>query len=248
MLTDERINAIFQYLKEHKTATVEELGKLLYVSAATVRRDLSKMEKMGMIERNHGGAVFYEHANEVSIFVRLGKNAKEKELSAFVALKHLPDFKTVFIDNSSTCLALAERMNFSNKTILTNGLEVAAKLSQKEGVHLIMPGGEIYYNTNSVTGTMACNNLLQFRIDLMLSSCAALDLQGSYEQTLETAQLKRVAFEQSRIRLLVADQTKFDQVAAYKTKSLGEYDGIFTNAEDELVQHYRKNGFRVFNR
>ena len=111
MFVNERFNSITEYLKEHKRASVTELSNVLYVSPATVRRDLLEMQKMGLVARTHGGALYLDNSDEVSIFVRLEKDSLEKELTASVALDRIPPFQTVFIDNSSTCLALAERMD-----------------------------------------------------------------------------------------------------------------------------------------
>ena len=144
------------------------------------------MQKLGMLERSHGGALSTENANEVSIFIRLEKNAKEKKHTASIALGNIPDFQTLFIDNSSTCLALAERMNLAYKTIVTNGLQIATKLSQKKNVTLIMPGGEVQFNTNTVSGSVTCTMLKKFKFDLMLSSCAAISGGAPYVQTLDT--------------------------------------------------------------
>jgi DeoR/GlpR family transcriptional regulator of sugar metabolism len=95
MAINERHNAIMTLLKKKKRADVKELAKLLFVSEATVRRDLSEMQKLGLVERSHGGAVLSEKAEEVSIFVRMNKNSKEKERAATNALLKIPecDFK-----------------------------------------------------------------------------------------------------------------------------------------------------------
>ena len=58
MFTRERYKLIEDYLKKESRATVDELAKMLYVSPATVRRDLTEMEKMGQIKRTHGGAIY----------------------------------------------------------------------------------------------------------------------------------------------------------------------------------------------
>ena len=113
--TNERYREITAYLKDHEKASVEELSELLFVSPATIRRDLSDMQKLGMIQRTHGGAMLLDNINELNIFVRIEKNAKEKQHTATVALNHLPQFNTVFIDNSSTCLVLAQRIDFQYK-------------------------------------------------------------------------------------------------------------------------------------
>ena len=43
MFTRERYKLIEDYLKKESRATVDELAKMLYVSPATVRRDLTEM-------------------------------------------------------------------------------------------------------------------------------------------------------------------------------------------------------------
>lgn len=120
---------------------VKNLAASFYVSEATIRRDLKEMQAMGLIERSHGGAVLPENAEEVSIFVRIGKNAKEKERAATNALKILPEFtfKSVFVDSSSTALALAERMDLSYKTVVTNNLQTAMAAFQKAEHHAHSP-------------------------------------------------------------------------------------------------------------
>lgn len=248
MFSSERINTIYAYLKEHKSATVAELTKFLYASEATVRRDLTRMQQMGMIERSHGGAVLVENTGEQSIFVRQEKNAKEKDATLSVALKFLPEFKSVFIDNSSTCLALAERMNLAHKIVITNGLQVAMRLSQKESVSIIMPGGEVHYNTNSVTGALTCSMLRSFSCDLMLSSCAGLDEEGTYENSIETMQIKQTAYEQCRTRLLLADDSKFGKTSVYRTRRVTDYDALITNANDKQLEAYRGMGITIYNK
>ena len=49
MLSIERHEQILQILMEKKSVTVGELSKTMFVSDATIRRDLSQMEKEGLI-------------------------------------------------------------------------------------------------------------------------------------------------------------------------------------------------------
>lgn len=247
MFTSERFKLINDYLKEHSRATIEELAKVLFVSPATVRRDLTEMQKLGMIQRTHGGAVYSESADEVSIFARISKNAQDKERTATIALNHLPDFSTVFIDNSSTCLALAERLNLEHKTIVTNGLLVAMTLSKKKDVKTIVLGGDIQYNTNSAEGDLTIEMLRNFRLDLMLSSCASLQIDGSYEHGIQAMELKRAAFQRSNRHLLLVDRTKFEMPGMYRTQTLADYDVIFTNADNQMLAPYRAKNPNIVN-
>ncbi len=225
-MQNERQNAILKFLKENRSATVSDLAKKLYVSEATIRRDLAQMEGMGLIERTHGGALLPENADEISIFFRMEKNAREKERAATKALPHIPYFKSVFIDSSSTALALAERMDLNHKTVVTNNLQTAIQLSKKPNINLILLGGNVQYNTNSAIGSWTTRQLSDFSFDLMLTSCAAIIDGASYERSLDQKELKRMAFKNSKMRVLIVDHTKFSAHGTYRLASLSEYDFV----------------------
>ena len=120
-----RETQILDILKERKYAKIEEIAKAIYVSEATVRRDVAKLKSLGLLERDHGGAIFVENSEEVHIFVREEQDPFEKLATAQIALPNLPEFNSVFIDNSSTLLALAKLMDFRHKTVITNGITLA---------------------------------------------------------------------------------------------------------------------------
>lgn len=242
MFAKERYKIIEEYLKKHSRATIEELAELVYVSPATIRRDLTKMEKLGQIKRTHGGAICADLLNEANIFARSETNVNDKEETSIIALKGIPSFNTAFIDNSSTCLALANKMEFAGKTIVTNGFQLAVQLSEKKDVKVIFLGGLIQYSSYSTDGIFALEELDRFRLDLFISSCTSIALDGSYEQTLATMEIKTKAFERSEKRCLLVDKTKFNSHSLFRTKKLEEYDAIFTNASDLSLKEYRDKG------
>ena len=229
MAITERQKDILQILKEHKSAYVADLAKALYVSEATIRRDLSEMKSMGLVERSHGGALLPENAEEVSIFFRMEKNANEKERAATKALRLLPPFKSVFIDSSSTALALAERIDLSFKTVVTNSWPTALQLSKKPNINLILLGGAVQFNTNSTTGGWTARQLNDFAFDLMISSCAAVLDDGAFERSLDQKEIKRAAFWRCKQRILLIDHTKFTAHGTYQWCSLSDYDYVVTD-------------------
>lgn len=234
MALTERQNEILRRLKENKKAVVSDLAKELYVSEATIRRDLSEMKSMGLIERSHGGALLPENAEEISIFFRMERNAGEKERAATKALMYIPPFKSVFIDSSSTALALAERIDLSFKTVVTNNLQTAIQLSKKPNINLILLGGNVHFNTISATGSWTVRQLADFSFDLMISSCAAISGNAVFERSLEQKELKRVAFEHCKQRILLIDHTKFESQGIYRLADLSEYDVIVVDSPPPL--------------
>lgn len=230
MNLNERQTKILSILKETKTASVKDLAQHLFVSEATVRRDLTEMKGLGLLERSHGGAILSENAEEVSIFIRMNKNAQEKELAVTNALPHLPPFQSVFLDSSSTALALAERMDLSHKTVVTNNLQAAIQLSKKRDVHLIVLGGSVQHNTVSATGSLAARLLGEFSFDLMICSCAAVKNGEALERSLEQKEIKTTAFSRSKFRLLVFDGSKYNANGIHKVAKLSEFDLVVTNS------------------
>ena len=224
MILNERHDAIMELLKENRSANVKELAKTLFVSEATIRRDLTEMKTLGLIERNHGGAILPDNAEEVSIFVRMNKNAKEKEKTATNALRRIPEFRSVFIDSSSTALALAERMDLSFKTVVTNNLQTAIQLSKKQNVNLILLGGSVQFNTVSATGSWTARQIEDFSFDLMISSCAAVSGKEVLERSLDQKEIKLAAFMRSKKRILLIDHTKFSAHGTYRLAELSDYD------------------------
>ena len=230
MALNERQNGILMLLKEQKKVSVNTLAKTFFVSEATIRRDFAEMETMGLLERSHGGAILPENSEEISLFFRMEKNATEKERAATKALPYIPAFKSVFIDSSSTAMALAERLDFSYKTVVTNNLHTAIQLSKKPNVTLILLGGTVHYNTNSATGSWTARQLDDFAFDLMLCSCAAVLNGNTYERSIDQKELKRAAFERSQKRVLLIDHTKFESHGAYRSARLEDYDLVITDA------------------
>lgn len=230
MSLNERQSNILNLLKTNKTASVKDLAALLFVSEATIRRDLTEMKGLGLLERSHGGAILSENAEEVSLFIRINKNAPEKEHAVTNALSHLPPFQSVFVDSSSTALALAERMNLSHKTVVTNNLQAAIQLSKKRDVHLVILGGSVQHNSVSATGSLAARQLHEFSFDLMICSCAAVKNGEALERSLEQKEIKATAFSRSKIRLLVYDNSKYDAHGVYRVAALSEFDVVATNA------------------
>ena len=227
MLGNERQEAILELLRKEKSAAVKAIAAKLYVSEATVRRDLKEMQDLGLLKRNHGGAVLLEAADEISIFVRMTENAREKERAAANALAEVPaNFNTVFLDSSSTVLALAQRLDLAEKTVITNSLQTALRLSKVRGINLVLSGGRVSRTGASVTGSWANNLLRDFRFDLMLTSCAGIREKGAFETSMEQRELKRTVFERSDVRILIADHTKFDAPAPYLFRELADFDKV----------------------
>ena len=56
MLAEERFAKILDLLAEKRSATVLELCEALNASESTIRRDLTELDRLGKLNKVHGGA------------------------------------------------------------------------------------------------------------------------------------------------------------------------------------------------
>ena len=99
----DRKKDILDILYANGRVSVLQLAKTLFVSEMTIRRDLSEMEKDGVLKRYRGGAVLTAVSSEMPISQRFFVDESEKIYLSKKAINFLSDDLTIFIDSSSTC-------------------------------------------------------------------------------------------------------------------------------------------------
>ena len=82
-----RREKIIELLQEDGSAKVSDLAKIFKVTEVTVRQDLEKLEKRGLIVRAHGGAFLKNMEDQVKNFALFHQENMEKKES--IALKCL---------------------------------------------------------------------------------------------------------------------------------------------------------------
>ena len=139
-----RQQQIMELLHAKHFMTVSEIAESIYVSEATVRRDISKLAEQGLVKQVYGGVVLSEYRNEVvPISLRDKENSAKKEQIAMKAAELIHDNDTVIFDASSTvrriCRHITERKNL---TIITNNLRVCQELKDSD-VTVYCTGGAL---------------------------------------------------------------------------------------------------------
>ena len=134
---------------------MEELAAELFVSGATIRRDLSAMEKQGLIKRSHGGAIPFSSTAEESAFaLREQENTAAKRTIANLAFRLVKNGYSVFLDSSTTTGFMIPLLNnLKYLSVTTIGLRNALLLSQTNNIKIYIAGGQISNHSNSITGS-----------------------------------------------------------------------------------------------
>ena len=230
MLTIERQEEILDILNKNKSATVEELASELYVSGATIRRDLRAMEKQGLIIRSHGGAMPFKSSAEESAFaIREQANINAKRTIANLAVRLIKNGDSVFLDSSSTVGYIIPLFNnFNYLSVITTGLRNALLLSQTNNVKIYITGGQIQNHSNSIIGTDTMDYISRIHANITVISCTGIDINGLTDSSIEQAKLKQQMRKNSDKVALLCDSTKFGKTFLCKDFDFNEIDYLIT--------------------
>src|ERR1035437_1256762 len=161
MYAEERQQHILDRARAAGRVEVNTLAEALDVTPETVRRDLTILERYGVLRRVHGGAIPVERLGfEPGVETRAERFVAEKERIAKAALEHLPDEGTVLLDAGTTTMRLAERLPHDHElTIVTNSLGIATQVAQHPNLNLYMLGGRVRGRTLAAVGSWVTTSL-----------------------------------------------------------------------------------------
>lgn len=250
MLKKERQQKIVDITKHKKSVTVASLAELLYVSEATVRRDLMELEKSGALSRSHGGAYLPEGgAAESPGIIREKQNIHEKRLIAELAVDFLTAESTVFMDSSSSAGAVIPYIGTrAPVSVITNGIRNALKLTEQRKARVYFCPGLINSHSEAAVGVDAVKYISGFFADICIISCGGISSgAGVTEAGREQAQLKRQMLENSKMRLLLCDSSKFEKSCMSIIGGYDMFDYILTDSmpPDKLAQAVKSAGCEI---
>lgn len=234
MLTLERQSQILEYLKQKKVATVEELAQQFYISPASIRRDLNKLEKQQLIKRTYGGAMLAASlSQEIPAVMRKKEYAVSKEYIAAIAAKKVRDNDIILMDASTTTQQmlpfLKERTGL---TIITNGLQLAAGASDLLDAKIYCCGGLVRSNSYSLVGYQSIDFIRNFHIQKMFFSCDAVNIgEGIYDASDDEAELRKIMIANSEAVYLLCDNSKFDKKSFYQVCRFSDIQYLITEKE-----------------
>jgi len=223
MLPIERQQRIINEININGRVIVSELVTLCQVSQETIRRDLSQLEKRGLLQRSHGGAVLIKKQstgtpgnnriakeNELSFRQRINEHADEKMIIAKRALDFISPGDCILLDSSTTCWYLARQLPDIELTVLTNSLRIVQTLAARGSIRTICLGGEYSDRDEDFHGVVAEQPLREFQINKIFFSCSSLGNDGYLREGNENnAHLKQQMLLAAERKHLLMDGSKF---------------------------------------
>jgi len=250
MLSAERKLKIAEIVTKNGGTKTSELSNIFNVSEMTVLRDLALLEKQGILKRVYGGAVLARDASgEISSMFREKIHTFEKNIIAQKAVQFIKEGDSIFLDASTTSLALAKRLYAKkNVIVVTNGLDVINEIRKNDYIKLICPGGEFRSVTMSFVGNVAEEFLKNFYTDKAFISSAGISIKaGATEPNILQASIKKIMIENSNQNILLIDWSKFDKITLNKVCPLDDINTIITDKEpgSNYLEFFKKNNIKI---
>jgi DeoR family fructose operon transcriptional repressor len=236
LLEPERHQLIINLLKEKNTVKLHELVELTNSSESTIRRDLVQLEKGKFLKRVHGGASRLQSMlQEPTMTEKSSKNVHEKHQIAQYAASLVEEGDSIYIDAGSTNFEMIAFLP-KNIVVVTNGLMHIEELLAKE-IKTFLLGGYLKPTTKAIIGRGATESLKTYRFDKCFIGVNGIHPEYGYTTPdQEEAAVKQLALSLSRDAYVVADESKFSEVAFAKIADLKEANIITNLLDDHLLE------------
>jgi DeoR/GlpR family transcriptional regulator of sugar metabolism len=247
---EERRQEILRQVQKAGRASVNELSQQFGVSEVTIRADLQALAEYNLLVRTHGGAVPAGRAlPELSLSLRRQQQVSEKNRIGEAGAALVTDGDAIFLDTSSTALAIAQRLKeLRHLTIISNSLAIAQEMLDAPGVSVVMPGGQLRRETASLIGADGLEMLRKFNIQKGFFGAHGLSVpEGLTDVSAAEAEVKRPLVAMCRQVIAVLDATKWGRVGLASFAHIEEINTVITDshAPPAHIEEVRARGIEV---
>jgi len=229
MYAMERYRSIVERVRGKGRASVNDLADHLEVAPETIRRDLSYLEKQGLVQRVHGGAIPVWLEPTVDLKNSIQQAEKLRIAKAVVSL--LPDNGTVILDAGTTTAQIIPVIpDHVRLRVITNSPDHAVALMEKENIEIIVAGGRLRKATRACVDQWAIDTFEGIVADLAIVATNGISLaRGLTTPEPAEAAVKIAMLRSAKKKIVVADNTKFTQDHFAKFGDIKDLDLIITD-------------------
>lgn len=210
-----RRKQILQMVNEESEVFVDELSKAFLVSEVTIRNDLDQLEKKQLLIRARGGAMKFEGrvGIDIDIAAKDKINYAEKVSIGKKAATLVKDSDVILVDSGTTTAEMVKNLDHvKNVTVITNAINIVVLLMNRSNINLIVPGGFLRHNSQSLVGPIAEKGLKNLNVDKVFLGADGVDSRlGLYTPNLEEAQFNERMIEISDNIIALVDSSKFSR-------------------------------------
>jgi DeoR family transcriptional regulator, fructose operon transcriptional repressor len=229
---EERQQVILERARSRGRVDVTALAEEFEVTTETIRRDLTILERHGVVRRVHGGAIPVERLGfEPALTVKENVMTDEKRRIAEAALAELSGASTILLDAGSTTAKLADILPVDRElTIITHSISIALSLVTRPNVTVMLIGGRLCSRTLATADAWALQTLRDTFVDIAFIATSGVSTdRGLTTPDLAEAMVKRAAIASGRRSVLLADHTKVGHDHFARFADLNDIDTFITD-------------------
>jgi DeoR family transcriptional regulator of aga operon len=251
-----RSEKIIKLLLRTSSASLEEILEEAGSSAASIRRDLARLESRGLIRRTHGGAelvepLLYEPFRYDSSFLaREQRMAVEKRRIGLAAAELIKEGETIGLTAGTTTTQIGRSLRHRDRIqVVTNAINIGMELCNQPGIRTYLTGGNIPWAWSfSLTGSAALNFLDDVYLDKVFLSVTGLDAEsGATSLEIDEALVYRKMLRQAKQAIICTDSSKLGRISPAFICPCGNIQILITDtgATQEAIAPFERQGIRV---
>ena len=232
-----RHSEILDRARRDGRVTVEQLAAEFDVTLQTIRRDLAELAGQGLLDRVHGGAVLPSGLTNIGYEDRRRLNDAAKARIGRACAARVKPGSAIFLGIGTTCEAVARALVHHDRLlVMTNNLNAVPILSANPRCRVLVTGGNLRPTDAGLVGAQAAEAARQFKFDLAIIGCSALDPAGDlFDYDLDEVAVSRTVIDNSTATALVADASKFDRNAPARVANLSDLALFCTDREPPVA-------------
>jgi DeoR family fructose operon transcriptional repressor len=250
MHATERKRFILNSLSTADSISVQELIDHCKVSAVTIRRDLTELERRGLIARSYGRIHRLQSVDHLIAFdARANLMVKEKNELCRRAASFIRAGDILFVDCGTTMSYLAQYIrDIPNLHVITNSLPLMSALIDAKGIRVNLIGGEVDPDRKAVYGPVAERQIADYHADKAFIGADGVSTKNglSSDHERESAVTRRMMQSADSVFLL-CDHSKLEKDSYIRFADLSAIDCLVTDsgADREVLSRYEAQKITV---
>lgn len=222
---------IQRLIEEKGILKVTQLSQLFGVTELTIRRDFDILEKKGVLERTHGGAILRRRIKDEPLYAE--KNQKfrfQKEKIGKAVHQFIEPGDTLLINTGSTSSQVLRHLSGTNLRVITSNANALVEIENPE-IEVILTGGLYRRQSNSLIGDLAHTTLKNICGSKAIIGVDGISLRfGLTTPVQEEAAVARLMINQTLGPVIVvADSSKMGVVSNFVTAPIDKVNILITD-------------------
>ena len=221
-----------QYIERENVVTIKALQQMFpNVSLMTIHRDLDALEQQGIIVKFRGGARSVRYSSDPEFNVRMRENNMGKIKIAQKALELIQPNTSIFLDASTTNLALAKILPDMHLNIFTTGPSIAIELCRLHNPVVTLCCGTINKKNLALSGQNTLEMLDKINMDMAFIGVSGCSVDAGFTCGTESDMLvKHKMIQKARTSVVMCGKEKLSCLMPYTFAQLSEVDYMITDS------------------